>query len=259
MPTSLPVMPEARTPAAPPEGPPTAVVTGGGSGIGAACAARLATAGHAVVVVGRRAGPLDEVVGRVVAAGGRALAFPADVRDWDRVGELHDAVANWSGRADVVVNSAGGQFPEPAADMSPGQWRAVVDTNLTGSFFVCRRLFPLLSRRGGSIVNVVASTWQRPFCGMAHSAAARGGVVSLTRTLALEWARFGVRVNALSPGYTDTPAFRASVGDLSDPAGRVPLERVASVDEIADAAIFLARSRYTTGEVLTIDGGLQLT
>jgi NAD(P)-dependent dehydrogenase (short-subunit alcohol dehydrogenase family) len=240
------------------DGPPTAVVTGGGSGIGAACAARLAEAGNMVVLVGRRPEPLADMAGRIGDAGGVAHAFPADIRDWDRLGELREAIDGWSGRVDVLVNAAGGQFHAPAERLTPNAWRAVVDTNLTGTFFVCRRLYPLLARAGGAIVNVVASVWQRPFPGMAHSGAARAGVVALTRTLALEWAAKGVRVNALSPGFTDTPAFRSQVGDLSGPAARVPLRRVASADEVADAAVFLARSTYMTGEVLTVDGGFQL-
>ncbi|HET6833070.1 MAG TPA: SDR family oxidoreductase [Acidimicrobiales bacterium] len=243
----------------PDDGPPTAVVTGGGSGIGAACAARLAEAGNMVVLVGRRPEPLEEVADAIGSGDAVAHAFPADIRDWDRLGELRDTITGWSGRVDVLVNAAGGQFHSPAEQLTPNAWRAVVDTNLTGTFFVCRQLFPLLSRRGGAIVNVVASVWQRPFPGMAHSGAARAGVVNLTRTLALEWATHGIRVNALSPGFTDTPAFRSQVGDLSGPAARVPLRRLASADEVADAAMFLARSTYTTGEVLTVDGGFQLT
>lgn len=239
-------------------GRPTAVVTGGGSGIGAACARRLASTGHRVVLVGRRAEPLEQTREAIAGDGGVAEAFPADVRDADRLGDLHDAIAAWSDRVDVVVNAAGGQFQTPAEKLTPNGWRAVVDTNLTGTFLVCQRVFPLLSRRGGAIVNVVANIWQRAAPGMAHSGAARAGVVSLTRTLALEWAAHGIRVNALSPGLTDTAALREQLGDLSAPAHRVPLQRVATPEEVADAAMFLVRSSYITGEVLTVDGGSHL-
>ena len=128
------------------DGPPTAVVTGGGSGIGAACAARLAGAGNMVVLVGRRPEPLADVAGRIGDAGGVAHPFPVDIRDWDRLGELREAIDGWSGRVDVLVNAAGGQFHAPAERLTPNAWRAVVDTNLTGTFFVCRQLYPLLAR-----------------------------------------------------------------------------------------------------------------
>jgi NAD(P)-dependent dehydrogenase (short-subunit alcohol dehydrogenase family) len=162
-----------------------------------------------VVLVGRRPEPLKEVADTIGAAGGVAQAFPADIRDWDRLGELQEAITGWSGRVDVVVNAAGGQFHVPAEQLTP---------NARGT----------------------------------------GGGRQPHRTLALEWASHGIRVNALSPGFTDTPAFRSQVGDLSGPVARVPLRRVASVEEVADAALFLARSTYTTGEVLTVDGGFQL-
>lgn len=235
----------------------TAVVTGGGSGIGAACASRLAAAGMTVVLVGRRAEPLEDVAANLAADGGNVVAFPADVRDWDRIGELHDELASSQGRVDVVVNAAGGQFAAPAEEISLNGWRAVIDTNLTGSFIVCRRLFPLL-RGHGAIVNVVANVWQGAAPRMAHSGAARAGVVSLTRTLAVEWAAHGIRCNAVSPGITDTEALRASAGDPATMAARVPLRRPAAVDEIADAVLFLVNSSYTTGAVLTVDGGLHL-
>jgi NAD(P)-dependent dehydrogenase (short-subunit alcohol dehydrogenase family) len=211
-----------------------------------------------VVLVGRRAQPLEQTREAIAESDGVAEAFPADVRDADGLGDLHDAIAGWSDGVDVVVNAAGGQFQAPAEELTPNGWRAVVDTNLTGTFLVCQRLFPLLSRRGGAIVNVVANIWQRAAPGMAHSGAARAGVVSLTRTLALEWAAHGIRVNALSPGLTDTAALREQLGDLSTRAQRVPLQRVATPDEVADAAMFLVRSSYITGEVLTVDGGSHL-
>jgi NAD(P)-dependent dehydrogenase (short-subunit alcohol dehydrogenase family) len=246
------------SPAAGSEGRPTAVVTGGGSGIGAACARRLASTGHSVVLVGRRPQPLEQTRDAIAGDGGTARVFPADVRDADRVSELYDAIRGWTDRVDVVINAAGGQFRMPAEELTPNGWRAVVDTNLTGTFLVCQRLFPLLCHRGGSIVNVVANIWQRAAPGMAHSGAARAGVVSLTRTLALEWAGRGIRVNALSPGLTDTAALRAELGDLSGPARRVPLQRLAAPEEVADAAMFIVSSPYITGEVLTIDGGSHL-
>jgi NAD(P)-dependent dehydrogenase (short-subunit alcohol dehydrogenase family) len=237
----------------------TAVVTGGGSGIGLAIARALAAAGHEVVLVGRRLKPLEEVAGEINAAGGAAVSFAGDVRDGRRLEALRDALQERASRLDVVDNAAGGQFHAAAETITDNGWRAVVETNLTGTFLVCRTLFPLLrAGGGGAVVNLVANVWERAAPRMAHSGAARAGVVSLTRTLAIEWARHGIRVNALSPGLTDTPGLRANVGDLDRLAGTVPMGRVATAEEIADAALFLLRSTYTTGEVLTVDGGLRL-
>lgn len=231
------------------------MVAGGGSGIGQGCARRLAELGYHVIVVGRNEPNLLETVNEIRRSGGSAEAFVSDVRDWDRLGELNALVAE-SG-LDLLINSAGGQFFALAADMSANGWRAVVETNLNGAYFLSRQLFPSLCKRRGAVVHVVANIWQRVVAGAAHSSAARAGVVNLTRTLALEWAAHGIRLNAVSPGYTDTPAVRR-YGQLSQMLKSVPLGRAATVDEVVDAILFMARSPYITGEVLTIDGGMQL-
>jgi citronellol/citronellal dehydrogenase len=232
----------------------TAVIAGGGSGIGLACARRLAAEGWRVTLVGRRAEVLEAAVAEIARSGGEAAAFQGDVRDWDRMAEL-GALAEPDG-LDLLINSAGGQFKAPSAELSANGWRAVVETNLTGAFHLARHLLPALKARKGAIVNLVADIWQRPTPGMAHSAAARAGVVSLTKTLALEWGGFGIRVNAVSPGITDTPALKRPYLEMTLPF--VPLGRVATADEVAEAILFLGRSGYITGEVLTIDGGLHL-
>ena len=236
-----------------PPHPPIAVVAGGGSGIGEACAVRLGREGFHLVLVGRTPGKLEAVARRIADAGGSAEAYPADVREWDQLEGLETRWAETG--VDLLINSAGGQFYAPTAELSPGGWKAVVDLNLTGAFHLCRRLSPALSRRRGAAVMVVANLWRTAAPGLAHSAAARAGVVSLTRTLALEWAKDGVRVNAVSPGLTDTPALHERYAGLVE---QVPLGRIGQVEEMADAILFMARSPYVTGEVLTIDGGLHL-
>jgi citronellol/citronellal dehydrogenase len=233
---------------------PVAVVAGGGSGIGRGCALRLASMGYRVVIVGRTAAKLNETVVEITAAGGSATAFQADLRDWDRLAELQALVADTG--VDLVINSAGGQFAKPSAELSRDGWQSVVDINLSGSFFLCRQLQPSLRKRQGAIVLIVANMWRRPAPTLAHSAAARAGVVNLMNTLALEWAPEGIRVNAVAPGLTDTPALLDQYRAL---ASRVPLKRIGTVEEVVDAILFMGRSPYITGEVLSIDGGLHLT
>jgi citronellol/citronellal dehydrogenase len=237
---------------------PRAVVAGGGSGIGQACAFRLARLGYHLTLVGRDASKLAatiEQIKQIERQGGEAHAFVADVRDWDRIAELAMQVGEPG--LDLLINSAGGQFTAPSAELSQNGWRAVVETNLNGSFFLCRHLLPALRKRQGAVVTVVANLWQRATPGLVHSAAARAAVVSMTRTLALEWAPSGVRLNAVSPGVTDTIGLQR-YPHHREVLATVPLGRAATADEIAEAILFMGQSRYITGEVLTIDGGLQL-
>ena len=231
-----------------------AVVAGGGSGIGQGCALQLAAEGWHVVLVGRNAAKLAATAALIGEHVGSAECFVGDVRDWERMGELGASVAG-SG-LDLLINSAGGQFAALAKDLSRGGWKAVVETNLDGAFFLSRQLYPALAMRKGAIVHVVANLWQRGAATMAHSAAARAGVVNLTQTLAIEWAGEGIRVNAVSPGYIDTAGLL--VDYKRDMEGKVPLGRIGTVAETVDAILFMARASYVTGEVLTVDGGLQL-
>jgi len=210
--------------------------------------------GYHVVIVGRNAEKLEDTARQITDLGGRATAFQADVRDWDRLGELQGEVGHQG--IDLLINSAGGQFAEPSADLSRDGWQSVVDVNLSGSFFLCRQLLPSLRKRRGAIVLIVANMWRRPAPTLAHSAAARAGVVNLMNTLALEWASAGIRVNAVAPGLTDTPALLPQYRALAD---KVPLKRIGSVEEVVDAILFMGCSPYITGEVLSIDGGLHLT
>lgn len=233
---------------------PIAVIAGGGSGIGRGCALRLANEGYHVVLVGRDGAKIDAVAKEITALGGSAAAFQADVRDWDRLGELQTSLAATG--IDLLINSAGGQFAQASAELTRDGWQSVVDINLSGSFFLCRQLQPALQQRRGAIVLIVANMWRKPAPYLAHSAAARAGVVNLMNTLALEWAPVGIRVNAVAPGLTDTPALLPQYRTL---ASKVPLQRIASVDEVVDGILFMGRSAYITGEVLSIDGGLHLT
>jgi citronellol/citronellal dehydrogenase len=239
---------------------PVAVITGGGGGIGGACARSFSREGYAVVLMGRTEESLRSVAEQIRDSSGEASTFVADVRNWDRIQELADQLKEQFGSVDILVNSAGGQFHAAATKISPNGWSAVIDTNLTGTFYMCRALHDLLADGTGSVVNVVANVWQRGAPEMAHSGAARAGVVSLTRSLALEWATDGIRVNALSPGLTDTAGLRNEGADMEAKAERVPLKRCATAEEVAEAAWFLAgpTGSYITGTVLVVDGGLQL-
>lgn len=240
-----------------------AIVTGGGSGIGAGIARLLARQGANVALMGRRAEKLDEVAGQIRADGGAALTLPGDVRDWNTVNDsVGRVVAEW-GQLDIVVNGAAGNFPVPASQLSSNGFKAVMDIDLLGTFHVCRAAFEPLSKQGGAIVSITATQAFVPTMLQAHVGAAKAGIEKLTKDLALEWGGFGIRVNTLAPGPVDGTEgmARLAPGDMAaDLKGRMPLRRYASIDEIAQGVLFLVSpaGSFITGSMLLMDGGMSL-
>lgn len=239
-----------------------AVVTGGGSGIGRAIAQRYSEAGGKVIVVGRREDPLKETKSLIESAGGSADFVCCDVRDASALSDAIDGVVAREGRIDALVNNAAGNFVSPAENLSPNGWKAVIDIVLNGTFYATSAAARhMLAAGSGSILNVIATYAWHGHPGTVHSAAAKGGIVAMTRTLAVEWASHGVRVNCIAPGPTETEgAGRALWGSDAARArvqAGVPMDRFASPEEIAESASFLLSKRagYVTGEVLVADGG----
>ena len=241
-----------------------AVVTGGGSGIGAGIARLLARQGASVALMGRRAEKLDEVAAQIRAEGGTALTLPGDVRDWNTVNASVERAVAELGRLDIVVNGAAGNFPVPASQLSSNGFKAVMDIDLLGTFHVCRAAFEPLSRGGGgAIVSITATQAFVPTMLQAHVGAAKAGIEKLTKDLALEWGSFGIRVNTLAPGPVEGTEgmARLAPGDMAqDLKGRMPLRRYASIDEIAHGVLFLVSpaGSFITGSMLLMDGGMSL-
>ncbi len=237
------------------------IVTGGGSGIGRCVAHELASLGATVALVGRTKAKLDAVAGEIAAAGGRAAAWPCNIRGEDAVKALVMHLVARYGGVDALVNNAGGQFPAPLKEISFKGWEAVLQTNLTGGFLMAREcLNQSMQFSGGAIVNIVADIWGG-MPNMGHSGAARAGMVNFTETAAFEWAQFGVRVNAVAPGYIASsgmdaypPAMRETIRAFPD---TVPLKRFGTEAEVSAAIVFLLSpaAGFITGTTVRVDGG----
>jgi NAD(P)-dependent dehydrogenase (short-subunit alcohol dehydrogenase family) len=248
----------------------TALVTGGGTGIGRAISLGLAQLGADVDIASRDAEHLESTADEIRALGIDCLAHPTNIRDIDSVESLRDAVYGRFGGIDVLVNNAGGQFPAEPHATSDNGWRAVVDLNLNGTWNMISRFAPGFVDQGhGSIVNVVhIYSFERGGGPFAHSGAARAGVVNLTYTLAHTMARSNVRVNAVAPGTVDTLGMQTNEGDvleelvgledfIGEVASKVPRGRLGEPDEVAAAVIFLCSpaGQWVNGVALRVDGG----
>lgn len=239
-----------------------AMITGAGSGIGRGIALGAAASGASVACLDLPGAGLDEVVDAIRAIGGRAIGIAADVTDPEAIAEAVVQTEAELGPLTLAVNSAGIANAAPAEEMSLAQWQRVVDIDLTGVFLCCQAEGKAMLRRGGgSIVNIASMSGSIVNRGLlqVHYNAAKAGVIHLTKSLAMEWADRGVRVNAISPGYTATPMnTRPEVAEqVKVFEAETPLQRMASVAEIVGPAVFLLSdaASFCTGVDLLVDGG----
>jgi citronellol/citronellal dehydrogenase len=242
----------------------TIIVTGGGSGIGRAVAHELAGLGAHVVIASRRTTKLERIQAEIVEAGGSASCYQCNLREEEQIIDLFRQVLTERGAIHGLVNNAGGQYLSPAEQLTRKGFDAVIETNLRGTFLMCREAFnQYMGQHGGVIVNMLIEMW-RGFPGMAHSAAARAGIENLTKTLAVEWARAGVRLNAVAPGLIDSSGL-AHYGEAMRPLIEqtiqdIPAKRMGTESEVAAAIVFLLSpaAAYISGESLKIDGASSL-
>ena len=244
-----------------------AVITGGGTGIGLAIARRFGELGAHIAIGSRNAKNIERGAVALNHAGLDPLAVQIDVRNPEQVDEMVTRVVHHFGRIDILVNNAAGNFICRAEDLSPNGWNAVIGIVLNGSFYCSRAVGRHMIARGGggAIVSILANYVWTGSAGTIHSAAAKAGVMSMTQTLAVEWARHHIRVNAIAPGPIESAGAAKQLWNTPEAAQRiadmVPLGRWGKPEEVADAAAFLVSDHagYITGEVLTLDGAAWLS
>jgi citronellol/citronellal dehydrogenase len=240
----------------------TVLVSGGGSGIGRAIALLFARLGARVVICGRTAEKLETVVAHARERGATMLGVTANIREPDQVRALFERCEAEFGLPDILVNNAGGQFARPAIDFSVNGWNAVIAGNLNGTWYMMQAAAQRWrdAARAGSIVNIVAPT-ERGLPGIAHTVAARAGVIGVSRTVAIEWAPLGIRVNCVAPGLIGTEGLAVYPPEAAKEWPRAnPMKRWGSPWDIAQACAWIAgpAGNFVTGEVCTVDGGGRL-
>lgn len=241
-----------------------AIVTGASRGIGRSLAIGLAAAGAQVVLLARSPDALTEVAQEIESATGRAAEVAVcDLRDAASVRKAVDEVTT-RGAVDVLINNAGINIRTPAVDVTDEEWQTIIDTDLRGTFFMAQQVGrTMVAQRSGSIINVSSVGGHVALRTGVVYAAAKAGVIQMTKVLAMEWGKHGVRVNGIAPWYFRTPLTEKLLADEqyhADVVGRTPLGRVGRVEELVGPAVFLASdaASYVTGHTLFVDGGMSV-
>lgn len=242
-----------------------ALVTGSSRGIGRAIALAFAREGADIIInYSKNDSKAKEVVDSARSLGVRALMVKADVSNPAQVEEMERIVRSEFGRLDVLVNSAGITARRPLEDVPHDEWRRVIEVNLNGTFYVMRTFFRLMAESGGgSIINIASIAGILPMVGSGAYSPSKAGVIMLTKQAAAEWAKYGIRVNAICPGPIETDMLREEFTEeqLEIRKRLIPLGRLGSTDDIVKIAIFLASddSSYITGEAFGVDGGMSVS
>ncbi len=244
-----------------------AIITGAAGGIGKGCAAQLAADGYALVIADLRAESAENVAAEFVAQGHPAIAVATDITQPDTCTDMIVRTVAAFGRIDVLVNSAGISRPEPSLEVTPENWRRMIDVQLNGTFFCCQaagRQFVAQGQsghQGGVIVNISSINAEAAFPMRTAYSSAKAGVGMMTKTLAIEWAQYGIRVNAVGPSHTETEMTLQNIArgavNVDVLKKRVPLGRLAKVEDVANAVSFLCsdKASFITGQTLFVDGG----
>lgn len=241
----------------------TALITGGGSGLGLGIATAYASLGATVMLVSRNEERVQNAAKHINELGGSAAAMQCDVRNYDQVKAAVEATAERFGHLDILVNNAAGAFICPTEELSPNGWKTVIDIDLNGTFYCCHAAYPYLrtSSFTGSVISIITMLGVTGWPQAAHAGAAKAGVLSLSRTLAVEWGQDHIRVNTISPGPIDgtegVQRMYTDVGLRDEAAKQTALGRFGQSADIANAAVYLASdlASYVTGENLIVDGG----
>jgi 3-oxoacyl-[acyl-carrier protein] reductase len=237
-----------------------ALVTGASQGIGHACALTLARHGASIAVAARNQQKLEELAAAITASGGKAVAFPLDVADEDQVKSAVKAVISQFGKVDILVNNAGITRDQLVMRMKRADWDSVLATNLTSAYLCIQSVIPsMLKQRWGRIINITSIFGQMGQAGQANYAASKAGLIGLTMAIAREVASRNITSNAIAPGFIETSMTAALSDEFKQAAVKqIPLGRVGSPEDIANAVAFLAsdEASYITGHVLNVNGGM---